>query len=312
MRSFLISLLVCALALVVAGGNRSVAATPPHAKTLSLLWHVRLGAAPDKVLFDGIAVDSKGDVFVADAAADRMLEVDSRGRQLRTWGSKGRGQGQFDFRITASAVDVGGVAVDGADNIYVSEAGTNRVQKFDSQGRRLLEWGPSGTIDKGGFSQLIGLATDRAGNVYTDDGMSHFTVQRFDSSGHYLAHWPGRVNDSGGIAATPAGQVYVADYGGGKISRLTSTGRFLGSFGRQVLSTPTGVGTAGGNVFVADPGIRRIVEFSPAGKLIAAFTGAPSGIGKLKEPAAVATDRSGHVFVFDQGSFQLLAFKLGG
>jgi tripartite motif-containing protein 71 len=41
---------------------------------------------------------------------------------LTTWGSEGSGDGQFG--------EPGGIAVDGAGNVYVADTGNNRVQKF--------------------------------------------------------------------------------------------------------------------------------------------------------------------------------------
>jgi DNA-binding beta-propeller fold protein YncE len=208
------------------------------------------------------------------------------------------------------------VAVDLHGNVYVSEAGTERVQKFDSHGRWLLQWGgPPATAGHGAFGNVIGVATDRVGNVYTDDDHAYETVQKFDNTGKFLkVVSAGKISDAGGIAVSRRGQLYAADFRAG-VARYTTAGHFLGEFGsgpgRARLSAPIGLAVQMGDLFVADSGNSRIAEFTPSGKFVAEFTG--TGRGKLTSPSALAIDAASHrLFVYDQGSARLLAFKLSG
>src|ERR1039458_5373592 len=86
------------------------------------------------------------------------------------WGGKGMENGQFDSPV--------GVAVDGLGNVFVSDSGNNRVQKFSSNGKFLLKWGSKGEGD-GQFLRPAGLAVDKAGVVYVVDA-GNFRVQKFD------------------------------------------------------------------------------------------------------------------------------------
>ncbi len=70
----------------------------------------------------GLAVDSKGNVFVADSGNNRIQKFDSSGRFLTAWGSEGSGEGQFK--------EPQGIAVDSAGNVYVADTKNNRIQKF--------------------------------------------------------------------------------------------------------------------------------------------------------------------------------------
>ena len=70
----------------------------------------------------GIAIDSAGNVYVADTANHRIQKFDDQGNFLLKWGSSGSGAGQFDAPK--------GVAVDSADNVYVVDSGNHRIQKF--------------------------------------------------------------------------------------------------------------------------------------------------------------------------------------
>ena len=58
---------------------------------------------------------------------------------LREWGTKGSGDGQFDFPVC--------LALDGADNVYVTDLLNRQVQVFDNRGRFLRKWGTEGDED---------------------------------------------------------------------------------------------------------------------------------------------------------------------
>jgi hypothetical protein len=71
----------------------------------------------------GVAVDSSGNVYVADTN-NRVQKFDSSGNFLLKWGSSGSGDGQFQYPR--------GVAVDGSGNVYVIDTNNHRIQKFSS------------------------------------------------------------------------------------------------------------------------------------------------------------------------------------
>ena len=103
---------------------------------------------------DGVAVDSSGNVYVADTFNGRVEKFTSTGTFLTQWGS---------FRF----YDLGGISVDSPGNVYVTE--NNRVEKFTSNGTYITQWGSYGS-GPGQFNQPRGIAVDSAGNVYVADG----------------------------------------------------------------------------------------------------------------------------------------------
>ena len=58
-----------------------------------------------------------------------------------------------------------GIALDSSDNVYVTEFQGNRVQKFTTDGKLLLEWGTARS-ENGQFRNPTGIALDLNGNVY--------------------------------------------------------------------------------------------------------------------------------------------------
>jgi DNA-binding beta-propeller fold protein YncE len=70
----------------------------------------------------GVAVDSKGNIYVVDALFNNVQIFDTAGRLLYYFGTQGRGEYQFWMPS--------GVFVDKDDNIYVSDSYNGRVQIF--------------------------------------------------------------------------------------------------------------------------------------------------------------------------------------
>jgi hypothetical protein len=74
-----------------------------------------------------IAWDAQGNMFVSDGYTNaRIVKLDKTGRFIKTWGSKGSGDGQFDMPNS--------VAVDAQGNVYVADLGNKRIQVFDNDG----------------------------------------------------------------------------------------------------------------------------------------------------------------------------------
>ena len=162
----------------------------------------------------GVAVDAAGNVYVADIGNARIQKFSSEGIFLAKWGSRGQGDGQFQFDIGGER-QIGAIAVDASGNVYVADSGNHRIQKFSSQGVFLAKWGSEGEGD-GQFGAPVGIAVDKAGNIYVADTDNH-RIQKFSSEGDFLAKWgnegnsDGQLNSPTGIAVDAAGNVYVAD-----------------------------------------------------------------------------------------------------
>jgi tripartite motif-containing protein 71 len=158
----------------------------------------------------GIAVDSKGNVYVANHLPhDHYLQkFDSTGKLLTEWGSTGTGDGQF---MAGATIGIGEIAVDNQDNIYVTDPGNNRIEKFDSDGKFLAQFGSYGLKGNGKFDKPLGIAVDMRGNIYVIDG--NF-LQKLAPDGTFLAQWSTALkeNDLGGatfVAVDGQGDIYV-------------------------------------------------------------------------------------------------------
>jgi hypothetical protein len=74
-----------------------------------------------------VAWDSKGNIYITDGYINsRVAKYDANGDWVKSWGSKGTGQGQFNTPHS--------IVIDRRDNIYVGDRGNHRVQVFDTEG----------------------------------------------------------------------------------------------------------------------------------------------------------------------------------
>ncbi len=79
----------------------------------------------------GIAIDSRGDVYVADKLNHRIEKFTASGVLLAVWGRYGSAAGDLKYP--------GSVAIDKHGEIYVTDAG-RRVQKFSPGGHLIVSW----------------------------------------------------------------------------------------------------------------------------------------------------------------------------
>jgi DNA-binding beta-propeller fold protein YncE len=150
-----------------------------------------------------IAVDSRGEVYVADAVNHRIQVFSPTGQFLRRFGSVGAGPGQLRFPYD--------VKLDADDNVYVTEYGNHRISKFTREGQFLCAWGSPGS-SRGQLHCPWGAVVDAAGLVYVADTWNH-RVQVFEprpGAGARVArrpsvpapHWWAVIAVKGGAAAS--------------------------------------------------------------------------------------------------------------
>ena len=287
----------------------------------------------------GISTDERGKVYVVDTANDRIQKFDRAGTYLDQWGSDYFGNGQMfqpaDVAIDAagnvyvpdpvndriqkfhhSGVFLAqwsvrdtpdrvfgfpwgpfGIAVSRDGTVYVT--GQYWVQKFDSNGRYLGQWG-SPSPEGGLFQFFGGIAIDHAGNVYVVDSYN-YRIQKFDEDGAFLLEWgspgvnSGQFDHPTAVDVDDEGNVYVADTYNQRIQKFDSNGNFLSQWGEGFgdgdgqFQSPQGLAVNGGNrVYVVDRNTSRIQVFDSAGVYLTQWGEFGNGIGQLDGPSGIA------------------------
>jgi streptogramin lyase len=222
---------------------------------------------------------------------------------VTAWGGPGTGPGQFSVPQ--------GVAVNAAGNVYVVDENNDRVEKFDSNGRFLLQFGSPGS-GPGQFNGPGHVALDPQGNVIVSDE-GGYRVEKFSPAGTFLLQYgrfgqaPGQFGgNTRGVAADGAGNVYVA-YDGqpGQIVKFTAAGSYVTSWPAQAPGAPTPRSRSiafdpSGVLYVADEGDGAIDKFATNGRFLGQWGQFGNAPQQLADPIAIAIDPQSHVFVGDR------------
>jgi len=213
----------------------------------------------------GVALDSRGNVYVADVGNFRVQKLDSQGHFLMQWKTVSPDPNQVSQPFD--------LAVDSQGNVYTIDL-QSFVTKYDRRGNWVARWGGSGVGD-GVFINPGYLALDQNGNVYVTDPVQP-AIQKFDSNGEFLARL--KVSAKGatlfglgampmGIAVDEQGNIYVTDFRSNSLIILDANGQPLMEWGRQgreegQLYGPLDVAVdSAGNIYVSETYNNRIQKF---------------------------------------------------
>ena len=150
---------------------------------------------------------AKDRLYVADAVGQQVVVYGSGGQRLLSWGSRGSGDGEFNFPAY--------IALSRSGEVLVTDALNYRVQAFDQNGKFLWKMGRQGD-GSGDFAAPKGVATDTEGHLYVVDALFD-GVQIFDREGTLLLGFgsrgqaPGEFTLPTGAFIDARDQIYVAD-----------------------------------------------------------------------------------------------------
>ena len=203
-----------------------------------------------------------------------------------------------------------GVGDDG--DVFITDLGNKRVQKFSSNGEYITEWGKTGK-QPGEFHYPSGIAVSHDSVYVADRDLNR--IQKFSLDGEYILEWGKKGTHESqfllpnGIAVNDD-NVYVADTGNQRIQIFSNTGKFISSFGSSGLGpgqflTIVGIDIdTNGNVYVTDKGNSKIEKFNANGELIKSYPFHSSNYDF--SPEAVAVDPSGKMFIVNSANDRIL------
>ncbi len=319
-----------------------------------------------------VAVDSAGNLFVADTWNDTIRKVTPVGTNWVVTTLAGLAPATNGWLTSASFGTNDGtgsaarfnlpsaVAVDSAGNVYVADAGNNTIRKVTPVGTNWVATTLAGSAGNAGsadgtnsaaqFNNPIGVAVDGSGNLYVGDAYNN-TIRKVTPVGTNwvvttLAGSPGNsgsadgtgtnalFNYPWGVKVDSAGNVYVADANNNTIRKVTPAGLVttlagatqFNPAGRGLYGGADGTGSAAqfwypeglaidraGNLYVGDDGNWTIRKVTPVGTNWVVTTlagtaayGSTDGTGsaaRFNQPQGLALDSAGNAYVGDSMNY---------
>jgi sugar lactone lactonase YvrE len=232
----------------------------------------------------GVCAGTSGDLFITDLYNNRVRRLDTNGIIAVVAGNGTTGlSGDGGPATNASLTYPYASAADGFGNVFIADQGNNRVRRVGADG-------VISTLAK--LSSPYGVAADAAGNVFVSSFSSN-CVYKVDTNG-MIAIFAGTgtagfYGDGGaatnanlsapwGLSVDASGNLFIADYGNGRIRRVDTSG---------MIATVAGGGSAYGD----DGAATNAALYSPRG---------------------VAIDSCGNLFIGDRGDFRIRKVDTNG
>jgi DNA-binding beta-propeller fold protein YncE len=259
----------------------------------------------------GIAVDSKGLVYVADqkVSAIFIFNPETHETQLIRNGF----EAHFGW--------INGLAIDDDDRLFVSDGKMHRVMIFNAK-RELDGQITEGMMDPVGIAldttnRFLYVVDNQQDQVLVYDADTFKLLRRIGTGGknHFLTT-PGDFGAPQGVAVDADGNVYVTDTLNNRVEIFDADGAFISTFGKAgdgpgFFARPKGIAVDGDqHIWVADEMQDRLQVFNKEGQLLT-YIGQGHGDlpGQFKALVGVAVDKKNRVFTAEQYPGRLQMFQ---
>ena len=249
-------------------GPTYVAAPSP----LTTLVSGAMGLSPPS----GVAVDSAGNVYIADPSHNAIKKWVVASNSVTTLVSSGLSNPL-------------GVAVDSTGNVYIADTSHNAIKKWTAASNTV------NTLVSSGLSGPSGVAVDNAGNVYIAD-TSHNAIKKWTAISNVVTTLVSSgLSLPAGITADVAGNIYIADTFNNAIKKWTAVSNSVTTIIAAGLIRPGGLVVDGsGNIYISDTSHNAIKKWTVIDNTVKTLVS--SG---LNLPKGVTIDGTGNIYLAD-------------
>ena len=250
----------------------------------------------------GVAINSKGHVFLLHRGPGPLMEFDADGNFIRALGD-----GLFDRPH--------GLRIDADDNIWTTDVASHVVYKFNPAGRILMvlgvrgrpgEWHDFGHLRL--FNEPNEAVVGPTGELFVlqGHGKGESLVLKFDRDGNFIKTWgkkgrsPGEFDLPHSLVFDAQGQLYIADRNNARIQVFDADGAFVRESKHP--GTPCGLFmTPDQTIWLAHGHTGQIMTLDLNGNVLGTMEGAGQGKtpGKYGEAHYIAVSARGEIYVAD-------------
>ena len=206
------------------------------------------------------AVDSRGQLYVAQRVDPPVVVFGSNGEYLRGWGS-------------GVIADAHGISVSQDDRVFVVDRDAHQVIVFDTEGSVQLTLGERHRPKlQGPFNHPTGVAEAPGGVIYVSDGYANAAVHRFSPEGEPLGTWgspgsgPGEFMTPHAVAVDAAERVLVVDRDNDRVQIFEADGTYIDQW--QDFFHPMDIHIDARDVVHVTDQVPRLSSFSADGTLV--------------------------------------------
>lgn len=312
----------------------------------------------------GVAVDTNGNIFIADTANNRIRKVSASNWVISTVAGNGvacanptasPACGDGGSAINAQLNGPRGVAVDSSGNIFIADTNDNRIREVSGTtittvagNGTAADTGDNGAATSAAVDAPGYVALDSSGNIYISDSQNE-VVRKVNKSTSIISRFAGKTGNPGwsgdggpatgaqlnkpqGVAADASGNIYIADLANNRIREVSGTtittvagitapctnptaNPACGDGGSAIsaqLNNPFGVvvDIATNDIYIADTGDQRIRKVTASTAVISTVAGdgnagylgdnGPATSAWLDNPEGLAVDSRGNIYIADE------------
>ncbi len=300
------NLLICLTAFLIVSGSLNLSFAIECINT-KFLFDIK----PNADQPSDVTVGPNGYIYLVDGVNNRIIVFNSRGKWKFSFGSWGRGQGQFK---TPVGIDVS------ENKVFIADTGNHRIQVFDLQGKFLYMFKVKNGSNERPSDPVDVLASRIKNYLYVSDNDNH-KIKLYKQDGTFETEW-GKIGEGSGefrypgiLARNEFNEIFVVDVLNTRVQKFDPFGKFIADIGSWGilpgnLFRPKGVAIDKDNrVFISDSYMGNVQVMTDLGR----FIGIVCNKGKKRKfitPTGLFIDRKDKLYVVEMRENKVTVLKI--